>query len=357
MKRSLREDSDGDNQFGRVDRLYQVHLKPALKDLHSILGTRVRGQRRSRYLADRLIVRLANPFEQLEAVCIGHPDISDHNVRANCLERRDRFVRRLHDDDVRATASEGLADERARVGVVVSGKDSKSHQIRQPSVRSGSLGRRLSSSFRRRFMVDNHQRQSHAERRALIASSARRMNCPAVQFDQVTHDGETKPDAGVLTCRPTVGLPETLEDVRQEIWRNSDTGIADDDLDVRIDPFESHLDDAVLWREFDGIRHEVPDDLLQSIGITRNRRGGRIKNGVNTNVLGLRSRKDGLDRVGDDAREIDRLNVQTNLAGDDSGDIKNVLDDLRQCRRVPLHGLERVRVLVRVSMPDCTNRE
>src|SRR5439155_442740 len=83
-------------------------------------------------------------------------------------------------------------------------------------------------------------------------------------------------------------------------------------------------DVAVLWREFDGIRHEVPDDLLQSIGITRNRRGGRIKNGVNTNVLGLRSRKDGLDRVGDDAREIDRLNVQTNLAGDDSGDIKNV---------------------------------
>ena len=43
----------------------------------------------------------------------------------------------------------------------------------------------------------------------------------------------------------------------------------------------------------------------------------------------------------------DGLNVQTNLAGDDSGDIENVLDDLRQCRRIPLHGLERVRVLVR----------
>src|SRR5438094_3728399 len=196
-------------------------------------------------------------------------------------------------------------------------------------------------------MMNNHQRQSHAERRALLGSPARRMNRPAVQLDQVTHDGETKSDASVLTGPRTGGLPETFEDVRQEIWRNSDPGIADDDLDMRIDPFESHLDNAVLWREFDGIRHEVPDDLLQPIGITRDRRGGRIKNGVNTNVLGLRSRKDGLERVGDDAREIDGLNVQTNLAGDDSGDIENVLDDLRQCRRIPLHGLERVRVLVR----------
>src|SRR5438093_13714475 len=155
-------------------------------------------------------------------------------------------------------------------------------------------------------MMNNHQRQSHAERRALLGSPARRMNRPAVQFDQVTHDGETKSDASVLTGRPTVGLPETLEDVRQEIWRNSDPGIADDDLDMRIDPFESHLDNAVLWREFDGIRHEVPDDLLQPIGITRDRRGGRNQNGENTTVLRPPSRKAGHDRVGDDARENDR---------------------------------------------------
>ena len=55
-----------------------------------------------------------------------HPDISDDNVRANCLERGDRFVRRIHDNDFRATASECLAHECARVGVVVSGKDGKS---------------------------------------------------------------------------------------------------------------------------------------------------------------------------------------------------------------------------------------
>ena len=56
---------------------------------------------------------------------------------------------------------------------------------------------------------------------------------------------------------------------------------------------------------------------------------------------------EGLDRLGDDAREIDGLNVETNLAGDDPGDGKDVLDDWRQRRCVPLHRLQRVRVPVR----------
>ena len=54
-------------------------------------------------------------------------------------------------------------------------------------------------------------------------------------------------------------------------------GIADDHLDVRVDALEPHLHPAALGRELHGVRHQVPQDLLQAIGIARHWPDARIE--------------------------------------------------------------------------------
>lgn len=101
-----------------------------------------------------------------------------------------------------------------------------------------------------------------------------------------------------------------------------------------------------LGREFHRIRQQVPDDLLQSIGIAGDRCGARIENRLHTNLLGIRRGAKGLDGVGDDTRQIDGLHIQTELPGDDPGHIEDVSDDLIQCGRISRDGVQRLRVLV-----------
>ena len=66
-------------------------------------------------------------------------------------------------------------------------------------------------------------------------------NPPALELDQVPGDREAEAEPAALAADAGVGLPEALEDVRKELRRNAGPGIADRDLDVRIDPLEAHL--------------------------------------------------------------------------------------------------------------------
>ena len=52
-------------------------------------------------------------------------------------------------------------------------------------------------------------------------------HAPAVQLDQVAHDGETEPEAAVRARGAAVGLAEALEHVRQELGRDAAARIGD----------------------------------------------------------------------------------------------------------------------------------
>jgi hypothetical protein len=84
---------------------------------------------------------------------------------------------------------------------------------------------------------------------------------------QLLDDGQAQAQAVVPPRRAGVGLAEAVEDVGEEFGLDADAGVGDADLDVRVDPLEEHLHPAALGREFDGVGEEVPDDLLQAIGI------------------------------------------------------------------------------------------
>src|SRR5207247_2382683 len=92
--------------------------------------------------------------------------------------------------------------------------------------------------------------------------------------------------------RTVFGLPEAVEDNRQEPGRDPDARVADDDLDVRVHALEVNLHAPALRRELDGVHQQVPHDLLQAIGVAGGRPGARVEHGLQPNVLRVRGRAD-----------------------------------------------------------------
>src|SRR5688572_5431732 len=94
--------------------------------------------------------------------------------------------------------------------------------------------------------LHDHHRQPHGERRALPFALTLGEHRAAVHLDDVTDDGEAKAKPAGLARRAGVALAETFEHERQEILADSDAGVADHDLHVRIDALDAQLHAAAL---------------------------------------------------------------------------------------------------------------
>jgi len=62
-------------------------------------------------------------------------------------------------------------------------------------------------------------------------------------------------------------LAETLENMWKKFRLDADSGVLDDDLHVGVDSLENHLDTAPGRGEFHRIAEQVPQDLLQPVGV------------------------------------------------------------------------------------------
>src|SRR5439155_915558 len=91
---------------------------------------------------------------------------------------------------------------------------------------------------------------------------------------------------------------------------------------VRADPSPGCGAAAVRRAELDRIREQVPDDLLQPIGIGEERTCVRIEKGVQLNLLRIRHALDGLDGGLDDGDRVDLPAIDPKLARDDAGDVE-----------------------------------
>ena len=78
-----------------------------------------------------------------------------------------------------------------------------------------------------------------------------------------------------------------------------------DEIAIVVRLEQAHLHPAVLRRELDRIAQQVPDDLLQAIGVARRSAARRDRQQLQADLLGIRR---GLHRLGggpDDAAEVD----------------------------------------------------
>ena len=136
-----------------------------------------------------------------------------------------------------------------------------------------------------------------------------------------------------------VGLAETIKDVREELRCDPFAGVDDTYLEMRIDALEQHLNATVTRREFDRVREQVPEHLLQSTWVAIHRLCEPIEHGVKTNALRLRGGLNSLDRRLEHTTEFDPLHVQPHLARDDAAHVEQVVDDPRLGASIPLDHL------------------
>ena len=137
-----------------------------------------------------------------------------------------------------------------------------------------------------------------------------------------------------------ISLPEPVEDVGKEVGFNPDTCVGHSNLSVgwRLEQLDD--DAAPCRREFDGVRQQIPEDLLNAIGIPGNRRIQRFEIYINLDPFGVTGRANDVDCGLDDRRQIDGLDVEAQLAADDSTEIQQVVDQASLQVHVPANHRE-----------------
>src|SRR5688572_8780741 len=102
--------------------------------------------------------------------------------------------------------------------------------------------------------VHEHQWNPDAERRTVTEPGARDINRPSMHLGQLPGDRQSQPEAAKLASAPCFGLPESLEYVRDEFGRNTDTRVADRQLHVRVGALEPDLYSSSALGELDAVR-------------------------------------------------------------------------------------------------------
>ena len=177
--------------------------------------------------------------------------------------------------DRRAGTFQNRPQQVQRVEFVVDRQHADAVQARNVlELRAPAIGLRLLA--RGRLAAPPRARSSAAASRVNVAPwpapLAGRRHRAAVQLGQLLRDREPEAEAAMLARERRVGLPEPLEDERQELRRDaapvSLTVISTCEFDAR----ETQLHPAAARRELDRVRQQVPDDLLQPIRIAGHRR-------------------------------------------------------------------------------------
>jgi len=82
-----------------------------------------------------------------------------------------------------------------------------------------------------------------------------------VHFNHVSYDGQSQAEAAIPASRTTIGLPESIEDVRQELRFDSYARIVKGYLDLLSVADQSCFDTPFRVRELHCIGKKVPDNL------------------------------------------------------------------------------------------------
>ena len=168
------------------------------------------------------------------------------------------------------------------------------------------------------------------------------MDGAAVELDDVADDREAQPEPAVRPRGHALGLTESVEHVGKELGGDALPRVGHADLRLALHARQPHHDATAGRRELHGVGEEIPDHLLQAVGIAHEGRRGRMEIGHELQRLGVDGRPQCRHRFADDRDEVDRPHVQAQHAGDDARDIEEIVDDLRLGSRVPLDRLQRI---------------
>src|SRR5579872_2046499 len=171
----------------------------------------------------------------------------------------------------------------------------------------------------------------------------------SMQLDQRLDDREAQSQSAITARDRRITLPKAVEHEGQKLGLDTNAGVLDDDLDVRVHTLQNHLDSAARRRELHGVGEEIPQYLLQAVGVATNPADARIQKLVNADAPGFGALPDRVNRVVNDVMELQRLHLEMDLAGDDPAHIQQVVDDLGLSANVALDRLETALAILRAG--------
>ncbi len=92
-------------------------------------------------------------------------------------------------------------------------------------------------------------------------------NGAAVQLYQAAHNGQTQSQSGALTVSAGIALTKAIKYEGNQRWLNPNSRVANENLNVRVDPLRMDLNASVFGREFNRVGEQIPKDLPQAIRI------------------------------------------------------------------------------------------
>ncbi len=190
-------------------------------------------------------------------------------------------------------------------------------------------------------------RQANAEPRAESLALAVRMNLTAVKFDEVTRDGQTESEAAVPPCRSAVALPEAVEDEWQQLGSDTRSGVFDVNHQPVAAHAASHRNGPLLGRELDRVRDHIAEYLLQPARIALDRRQVVGDLACHLNLLQRGLREQAAQGGFDQSREVQRLRLDRQLAGDDPRHVEDVFDQLGLQLRIAADDVDRMTHAIR----------
>ena len=150
------------------------------------------------------------------------------------------------------------------------------------------------------------------------------------------NERQPQPQPAVTPRAGRVGLPEAVEDERQELRLDALAGVADRDADMIGGALHPQLDAPAFGRELDRVREQVPHDLLQSRRVAEHLFRQVAEIGDKRDALRLGRRAHRVERGFERRHEINRLRLDPQLARDDARRIEQVFDDLKLRLRAAL---------------------
>src|SRR5262245_60998856 len=166
-----------------------------------------------------------------------------------------------------------------------------------------------------------------------------------MQLDQVFDERQAEAESAVPSGARHVGLAEAGKDIGQEIRADAFARVAHGDANVRVNALQPRFDSTSLRSELDRVGEQVPDHLLQSRGVAGDLAdfGGEVS--LERDTFGVRRRVDRLNRLLNYRDQINRPDLQPELAADDAGRVEKVINQLRLRLSATLDDLRRLLAL------------
>src|SRR5439155_17168407 len=191
----------------------------------------------------------------------------------------------------------------------------------------------------RRALHVGDDRKTDGECGAGARTAAFRPNTATVRFDQLPRNEQSETEAAGAPRGGAFGLPEALEDLREESAINAAAVVGDPHFHRLLRHVDIDRNPTARCGELHCIRKEIGEYLFEPARISSDRHA-RMCAEPDFETFRLGQRQDRLDRAADTVAQVETLQIEGRTTRHDTRDIEQLIDHLRLTQRIVANGLD-----------------